>query len=664
MERQQVTKTNQGDQQREILRFAKPTLPSRASIHPFLHFQQTIGNQAMGRFIQAKLKINQPGDVYEQEADRVADEVMRMLEPTAHDFSSSSSPSIQRKCAACASGGGTCPECAEKEKTMQRKPWAAQITPLIQRQAMEEPEEEEKEEETIQAKEVAGGTPAASPHVESYINSMRGGGQPLPESARAFFEPRFGYDFSSVRVHSDSRAAESSQSLDARAFTLGQNIVFGARQYAPYTDEGNKLLAHELVHVIQQHAAHPFNNKTDSSMAVGPASSPSLSLKERESVIQRELVYASGYPRRFRSDAEEVRCVEAPPNRCIWAPSSVDFRATAENSGGGTGQSTFRSLLDHIGSRATNSISELGLIGHANSEYFGLSGRITNFDVFFTEPGLIGMESIRDNMARIEAVRDRFAADAKIVLYGCHAGVGDALLNALSQAFRVCVQGFSNEILTCIEWQTPSRRITSRGRVMVDTAGLVAAELLHCPQFHTNVRSLTPDRESCAGVPRAPASRASETAPAPDFRWSISALGGADVSELQGLAGLSGRLSLRTGSVVVFNPIIGLNILYSPSTEVQPQEFMLAIADMGLRIQQPLRGAYLDVTGGGFLGFEAETGRPREFTGGLGLGAGAGWRWERVELGAEARTLFPLTADDPTRIMILGRLGIRFGQTR
>jgi len=74
----------------------------------------------------------------------------------------------------------------------------------------------------------------------------------LTESTRNYFEARFGYDFSGVRVNSDSRAAESARSINARAFTLGSNIVFGAGQYKPGSDSGNRLIAHELTHVVQQ----------------------------------------------------------------------------------------------------------------------------------------------------------------------------------------------------------------------------------------------------------------------------------------------------------------------------------------------------------------------------------------------------------------------------
>ncbi len=88
--------------------------------------------------------------------------------------------------------------------------------------------------------------------LEARINSILGGGQPLPESFRTFFESLLGYDLSQVRIHIDARGAELARALNARAFTVKQDVVFGAGQYAPWTLAGQDLLAHELVHVIQQ----------------------------------------------------------------------------------------------------------------------------------------------------------------------------------------------------------------------------------------------------------------------------------------------------------------------------------------------------------------------------------------------------------------------------
>ena len=90
--------------------------------------------------------------------------------------------------------------------------------------------------------------------LEDRIKAIRGGGQPLPASTHAFFEPRFGYDFSRVRLHTDNPAGETAQAVNARAFTVGRDIVFGAGQYALETHGGKALLAHKLTHVIPQTA--------------------------------------------------------------------------------------------------------------------------------------------------------------------------------------------------------------------------------------------------------------------------------------------------------------------------------------------------------------------------------------------------------------------------
>lgn len=87
------------------------------------------------------------------------------------------------------------------------------------------------------------------PIVHEVLNSI---GQPLDPDTRAFMEPRFGHDFSKVRVHTDSKAAESARAVNALAYTVGQHVVFGTGQYGPYTEAGQKLLAHELTHVAQQ----------------------------------------------------------------------------------------------------------------------------------------------------------------------------------------------------------------------------------------------------------------------------------------------------------------------------------------------------------------------------------------------------------------------------
>lgn len=96
------------------------------------------------------------------------------------------------------------------------------------------------------------GTFQASPKVEARINQMQGNGQTLPAEEQDFFEERMGYDFSYVRVHTDANAVQASRDIQAKAFTVGNNIAFSEGTYRPGTDEGRRLLAHELTHVVQQ----------------------------------------------------------------------------------------------------------------------------------------------------------------------------------------------------------------------------------------------------------------------------------------------------------------------------------------------------------------------------------------------------------------------------
>ncbi len=239
-----------------------PKLQEHSSAHPFkfdsaIAFENTFAKMGCSRScascvqqednqqrLQPKLKIGAPNDKYEQEADRVADQVMRMPEPSVQRQEEEETGSEELEPQPMEE------EEEEEEETLQTKPLAEQITPLVQRQT--EPMEEEEEEETLQTKTTSGQPPTVSSSLHNRITALQGGGQPLPQSERAFFEPRFGADFSQVRIHTNSRAAETARAVNARAFTLGQDLVFGAGQYKPCKSAGRRLLAHELAHVVQQ----------------------------------------------------------------------------------------------------------------------------------------------------------------------------------------------------------------------------------------------------------------------------------------------------------------------------------------------------------------------------------------------------------------------------
>ncbi len=158
--------------------------------------------EMMGRWVvQPSLSVSTPGDPYEVEADRVADEVMRMPDqaggaPQALRWANAGS--INRQCASCAA-------------------------------------------------QSAGGDLGAV-----VARGTSGGGSTLDGATRGFMESRFGQDFGHVRVHTGGASADSARSINSLAYTVGSDIVFGDGQYAPQTSEGRRLLAHELTHTVQQ----------------------------------------------------------------------------------------------------------------------------------------------------------------------------------------------------------------------------------------------------------------------------------------------------------------------------------------------------------------------------------------------------------------------------
>ncbi|MCF3578354.1 DUF4157 domain-containing protein, partial [Planktothrix agardhii] len=238
---------------------------------------------------QAKLVVGAPGDKYEKEADAMADKVVQA--PPEEEGTIHLKPlteSVQQR--------------QEEDGTVHLKPLAQ----TIQRYEQEATLHLKRLSGILQQKEIEGvvhlksidnhipsgisqtlkqstlisrqgnGGFAASENIETRVKSSKGGGNPLPDETRGFMEDRFGNDFSGVKVHTGSDAVQLSKDLGAQAFTHEQDVYFNSGKYSPHTDEGKKLLAHELTHTIQQ---------------TGPkAKRKSLSRKiQKKSQIQRQI---------------------------------------------------------------------------------------------------------------------------------------------------------------------------------------------------------------------------------------------------------------------------------------------------------------------------------------------------------------------------------------
>jgi len=205
-----------------------------------------------GTRLQTKLRVGHAGDASEREADSVAEQVMRM--PHQPRASGAETRAGAQRAGGERAGAGL--RVSRRESSASPSPHISDAPPAVDR-------------------------------------VLRSAGAPLDDSARAFFEPRFGHDFGSVRVHANREAAESAGGISARAYTVGSHIVFGAGEYAPTSEAGRQLLAHELAHTIQQGASAPHSHAESGggreSAPVARQRSPALRLQRMSApLIQRQ----------------------------------------------------------------------------------------------------------------------------------------------------------------------------------------------------------------------------------------------------------------------------------------------------------------------------------------------------------------------------------------
>jgi hypothetical protein len=328
-------------------------------------------NSSYPPFVQAKLTINQPNDPYEQEADAMADRVMRMTDhqSMSHPFFRPNVSSLQRMCT----------DCEEKEKMMQRK-------------------------------EVNGKETAANHELESYVTRLNSGGHPLSNEARNFYEPRFGYDFSQVKVHTDTVAAKSAQSINALAYTSGNHIVFNQGQYSPKTENGKKLLAHELVHTVQQgRKANNFVQRAVKDQECSVHAFDNSNPKD-DAVIPKTSWFDS---------------VFGDEDKSVFGVSSVDDMVAKTN--------------NYINSKDNNCmcVSRLEINGHGTDGYQSVG----NGNLYVNDNKALVHDSKQENIDKLKQVK--FCSKGMLLLMGCHVGkgLGTTLLKRVSNVLPGVVVG-------------------------------------------------------------------------------------------------------------------------------------------------------------------------------------------------------------------------------
>lgn len=198
------------------------------------------------KLFQAKLSVSEPGDPLEREADHVADTVMRMPQPgTAnHGPAARQAVSVQRAPA------------LNEEGTQRLSMWSTdRSAPLAPEWFDDEPAALSHVARRASSTDTPTHRPGMS--LEAELDKLPHGGAALSREERQFFEPRFGNDFGDVRIHADAHADRLARTVNAEAFTVGSHIAFRSERYAPRSESGRRLLAHELTHVVQQTGARP-----------------------------------------------------------------------------------------------------------------------------------------------------------------------------------------------------------------------------------------------------------------------------------------------------------------------------------------------------------------------------------------------------------------------
>jgi len=250
--------------------------------------------------LQPKLAIGEPDDKYEKEADSMADQVVQRL--ATEEVQTKKEPAIQTKPLV----GAITPvvqtkvstakpeeelQKKEDEEVVQESPLEFKRGPTFGDSGESPPDDEDniqrkcaacEKEENLQAKSDSSAQPESSSKIENNLKSSKGGGTPIPNAPRQQMENSFGADFSNVRVHTDSTAAQMNKALQAQAFTHGSDLYFNSGKYNTESTEGKHLLAHELTHTVQQgesvrrkgapNANNP-NQKETAAEAVAPSSS-------------------------------------------------------------------------------------------------------------------------------------------------------------------------------------------------------------------------------------------------------------------------------------------------------------------------------------------------------------------------------------------------------
>jgi hypothetical protein len=519
--------------------------------------------------VQAELRISQPGDQYEQEADRVADQILRMPEPAVPEDEESYLEvpemfAVQRQCLD--------PECEEEEIQLKKK-------------------EGGRNEEMV-GREVSPTTGGLS----SQLAGLQGGGRPLSPALRSFFEPRFGQDFSRVRVHTGEQATRMAEAVKARAFTLGRNMVFHQQEFAPETPAGKRLLAHELTHVVQQQGAPAQGHRRFSKITVTPGTSPA-------GPLMRTIHYGSDCGPRQDEVERNIPGAQSAASR--WARAGASCLSDPES------------------------------VANLLSIHFNI-----------TPTDYLAVTTIEDHLLEIADMLDEDA-----FTYYCRPRTDEDCLRPRGPYAGYAYPG-QPEIYFCDPYPYQSR---FRQKPLIDTL-LHEAAHAHDAEFNHDTYERDDDypgdqpltnADSYASFARdVTLGRGGRTVSLPEV-----SLGAVMSTDPQFYIAVGLAPEVGGATMDIFNMRIGVRVAYMPEAGPQPHRFFSA-ADVGLRVHGIRQRLYVDLATGAFFGANITD---RELMSGIASRVSAGYRGEAVDLGLELTHLWDLVGDE--NMVIIGIRG-------
>lgn len=346
--------------------------------------------------LQAKLTIGEPNDKYEQEADRVAHDVVQRIH----------------------AGGGANDTQHSSEQPQTNSLMANPIHPL-QRAAMREEKERLQKKSLADMQRFAAGAGAASAEVEQGINSARGSGQSLAPKLQAQMGQAMGSDFSGVRVHTDARSDQLNRSIQAKAFTTGQDIFFRQGAYQPESRGGQELIAHELTHVVQQNSGALRVQRTIEIISSNSDMTP-------EDVLARYQAQAEAQYTWDKQKRDSDRDKERPSTRRGWKPTPEpqglrppdpvtplvaigDVYTGVTQTGQDTWPGLVRQLYAAVGKEQSSLFTVFtGTHGQIGGQYLDSEGRI---DVMYKDAS----HTVQDKVRRDQLVGEIDGCDIKVL---------------------------------------------------------------------------------------------------------------------------------------------------------------------------------------------------------------------------------------------------------